>query len=133
MPNYLQMPKQQQVVALLALGWSYRRIEAETGVHRETVSRYARLGAANPAITFPGSGAAPGETAEGAPAPTDPKPAITFAGSGANPAITFPGSARADFAQVVQSFRVKPVSGFAPRPSVISAHFVHRVASMAWA
>ena len=94
MPNYLQMPKQQQVVALLALGWSYRRIEAETGVHRETVSRYARLGAANPAMTFPGSGAAPGETAEGAPAPTDPKPAITFAGSGAKPAITFPGSAR---------------------------------------
>ncbi len=42
MPNYLQMPKQQQVVALLALDWSYRRIEAETGVRRETVSRYDR-------------------------------------------------------------------------------------------
>ena len=40
MPNYLQMPKQQQVLALLDLGWSYRRIEAETGVRRETVSRY---------------------------------------------------------------------------------------------
>ena len=32
MPNYLKMPKRSQVVALLELGWSYRRIEAETGV-----------------------------------------------------------------------------------------------------
>ena len=32
MPNYLKMPKQSQVLALLELGWSYRRIEAETGV-----------------------------------------------------------------------------------------------------
>ena len=38
MTNYLKMPKKQQVTALLALGWSYRRIEAETGVHRETVA-----------------------------------------------------------------------------------------------
>jgi hypothetical protein len=40
MPNYLKMPKKSQVLALLELGWSYRRIEAETGVRRETVSRY---------------------------------------------------------------------------------------------
>ena len=39
MPNYLKMPKKSQVLALLELGWSYRRIEAETGVRRETVSR----------------------------------------------------------------------------------------------
>ena len=32
MPNYLKMPKKSQIVALLELGWSYRRIEAETGV-----------------------------------------------------------------------------------------------------
>jgi hypothetical protein len=31
MPNYLKMPKKAQVLALLELGWSYRRIEAETG------------------------------------------------------------------------------------------------------
>ena len=43
MPNYLKMPKKSQVLALLALGWSYRRIEAETGVRRETVSRYDRM------------------------------------------------------------------------------------------
>ena len=40
MPNYLKMPKKAQVLALLELGWSYRRIEAETGVRRETVSGY---------------------------------------------------------------------------------------------
>ena len=42
MPNYLKMPKKSQILALFALGWSYRRIEAETGVRRETVSRYDR-------------------------------------------------------------------------------------------
>jgi len=55
MANYLQMAKQQQVHALLLLGWSYRRIEAETGVRRETVSRYDAMRRANAAKTFPGS------------------------------------------------------------------------------
>ena len=54
MANYLQMPKKQQVLALLELGWTYRRIEAETGVRRETVSRYDRARQANAAKTFPG-------------------------------------------------------------------------------
>jgi transposase len=67
MTNYLKMPKKSQVLALLELGWSYRRIEAETGVRRETVSRYDRMRQANAAKTF--------------------------AGSEANPANTFPGSA----------------------------------------
>ncbi len=43
MANYLKMPKKQQVLALLDLGWNYRRIESETGIRRETVSRYAAL------------------------------------------------------------------------------------------
>jgi transposase len=55
MPNYLKMPKKSQVLALLELGWSYRRIEAETGVRRETVSGYDRMRRANAAKTFPGS------------------------------------------------------------------------------
>jgi len=59
MPNYLQMPKQQQVLALLDLGWTYRRIEAETGVRRETVSRYDRARRGNAAKTFPGSATSP--------------------------------------------------------------------------
>ena len=59
MPNYLKMPKKAQVLALLELEWSYRRIEAETGVRRETVSRYDRMRRANAAKTFPGSAPAP--------------------------------------------------------------------------
>ena len=34
--------KQQQVVALGRLGWSLRRIEAATGVRRETASAYLK-------------------------------------------------------------------------------------------
>ena len=72
MPNYLTMPKQQQILALLALGWSYRRIEAETGVRRETISRYDRR-RANAAKTFPGSDRPPPGDALDAGAPDDVK------------------------------------------------------------
>ena len=54
MGNYLQMAKRQQVQALL-LGWSYRHIEAETGVRRETISRYDAERTAKAAKVFPGS------------------------------------------------------------------------------
>lgn len=40
MGNYLKMADKQRIQALLELGWSYRRIERETGVRRETVARY---------------------------------------------------------------------------------------------
>ncbi len=53
--NYLKVTKQQQVIALLELGWSYRRIEAETAVQRETVSRYDQWLRSNPAKVFAGS------------------------------------------------------------------------------
>ena len=55
MSNCLKMSKKAQVLALLELGWSYRRIETETGVRRETVSGYDAARQANPAKTFPGS------------------------------------------------------------------------------
>ncbi len=42
MANVLDSEKQQQVLALGRLGWSLRRIEQETGVRRETVSRYLK-------------------------------------------------------------------------------------------
>lgn len=42
MGNYLKMADKQRVQALLELGWSYRRIERETGVRRETIARYDR-------------------------------------------------------------------------------------------
>ncbi len=94
MPNYLQMPKQQQILALLDLGWTYRRIEAETGVRRETVSRYARARRGNAAKTFPGSAPPPVRDSPGETADDDANAAKTFAGSASNPAETFPGSDR---------------------------------------
>jgi len=39
----LEPGQRQQVVALGRLGWSLRRIEAETGVRRETASGYLRV------------------------------------------------------------------------------------------
>ena len=40
MGNYLKMADKQRILALLELGWSYRRIERETGVRRETIARH---------------------------------------------------------------------------------------------
>ncbi|MBK8231537.1 MAG: hypothetical protein IPK72_13340 [Candidatus Eisenbacteria bacterium] len=81
MGNYLKMMKRQQVIALLELGWTYRRIESETGVRRETISRYARLRLSNAAKVFAGS--------EGSELARDPvEPDL----DGSNPAKVFPGS-----------------------------------------
>ena len=92
MTNYLKMPKKSQVLALLELGWSYRRIEAETGVRRETVSRYDRMRRANAAKTFPGSDASPSAASPEPAGAYGPNAAKTFAGSDPKPAKTFPGS-----------------------------------------
>ena len=53
MSNVLNTTKRQQILGLGSLGWSLRRIEAETGVRRETVSRY--LKAAGIGIRPPGA------------------------------------------------------------------------------
>ena len=92
MTNYLKMPKKQQVIALLALGWSYRRIEAETGVHRETVAGYDPNRPPKPAKTFLGSDPSPPGAVGEVVVVDDSKPAKTFAGSPVKPAKTFPGS-----------------------------------------
>jgi len=42
MANVLGSEKREQVLALGRLGWSLRRIEASTGVRRETAGRYLR-------------------------------------------------------------------------------------------
>jgi len=42
MANVLELGKRQQILALGRLGWSLRRIEQETGIRRETVSRYLK-------------------------------------------------------------------------------------------
>jgi len=54
--NYLKVPDRQRVLALLELGWSYRRIERETGIRRETIAGYDPRRAANPANPIAGSG-----------------------------------------------------------------------------
>ena len=92
MANYLQMAKRQQVQALLLLGWSYRRIEAETGVRRETISRYDAERTANAANVFPGSGALVTGDAEGAANDDPANAANVFAGSPPNAANVFAGS-----------------------------------------
>jgi transposase len=90
------MTKRQQVIALLALGWSFRRIERETGVRRETVSRYSRPADPNAAKVFPGSEgpeslAGPGSEKVLGPS-AGSNPAKVFPGSGAKAAKAFPGS-----------------------------------------
>jgi len=48
MGNYLKMADRRRMEALLESGWSYRRIQRETRVDRETVARYDRGGIQNP-------------------------------------------------------------------------------------
>lgn len=40
MANVLKMDKQTLIRQLLNLGWSYRRIHRETGIHRDTIAKY---------------------------------------------------------------------------------------------
>jgi transposase len=54
--NYLKMAERQRIWALLELGWSYRRIEKETGIRRETIARYDPRRPPNPANPTAGSG-----------------------------------------------------------------------------
>ena len=105
MANYLKMKQRQQVIALLDLGWTYRRIEAETGVRRETVSRYDRLRQSNAAKVFPGSVPRPSAA--------EPPQAPDLATTVANPAKVFPGSP-SNAAKVFPGSRVPPRSTAAP-------------------
>ena len=52
MSNVLSIEPREEVVALARLGWALRRIEAATGVRRETTSGYLR--AAGIAVRPPG-------------------------------------------------------------------------------
>jgi hypothetical protein len=42
MANVLDAEKQQEILARGRLGWTLRRIEQETGVRRETASRFLK-------------------------------------------------------------------------------------------
>ena len=92
MANYLEPMKRQQVLSLLELGWTYRRIEAETGVRRETVSRYDRQRRSNAAKVFPGCEACAPPAEPMIVGSGGPNPAKVFPGPPANAAKVFAGS-----------------------------------------
>ena len=86
MGNVLEKSKREQVIALGRLGWSLRRIEAATGVRRETAGGYLRL--AGIALRRPGG------WGHGSPA----KPAIEVTAGffGSKPAHQFKTGHRGD-------------------------------------
>ena len=94
MGNYLKVDKKQQVISLLGLGWTYRRIQRETGVRRETVARYNKARSSKPAKVFPGLAEDPGAESQHIFESDSPKAAKVFPGSDSKPAKTFPGSDR---------------------------------------
>ena len=55
MGNYLQMADVSKIGALLELGWTYRRVARELGVHRTTVARYDRDRRSKPTNPLTGS------------------------------------------------------------------------------
>ena len=65
MGNYLKMAEKQRILALLELGWSYRRIQRETGVDRETVARYDPGREPKPAKVSAGSVSKPAKVSTG--------------------------------------------------------------------
>ena len=75
--NVLNEQKREQVVALGRLGWPLRRIEAETGVRRETASAY--LKAAGIGVRDPGWVRRAGEPKPAIQTSTDSGPAATVA------------------------------------------------------
>ena len=84
MANRLKMAEAQSIIALARMGWSYRRIAAEVGVDRDTVSRHVRAA----------------REGRGNPDPSDANAATPITGSvpaggaapDANAAIPIPGS-----------------------------------------
>jgi len=65
MGNYLKMADKQRTQALIELGWSYRRIQRETGVDRETVARYDPRREPKPAKVSAGSVSKPAKVSTG--------------------------------------------------------------------
>ena len=77
MSNHLSMARSAQIHELHRLGWSQRRIALELGIHRESVSRYLRLGEA----AGPPGPPKPAKVNTGSEAENDSKPAKVIAGS----------------------------------------------------
>ncbi len=107
MSNVLDDQKQQQVLALGRLGWSLRRIEASTGVRRETASDYLKAAG----IPVRGRG--------GRPRVWPPKPATTPEVSTdptPKPAISGEVSTDSDRPKPATRDEVSTDSGAIPRP-----------------
>jgi transposase len=108
MANVLSQDRRQQVVALGRLGWSLRRIEAETGVRRETASGYLR--AAGVAV----------RSAGGSPRVWPPKPATSVGVSTdpgeAKPATSVMVSTDSGGAKPATSVEVSTDSAAMPQP-----------------
>ena len=104
MGNVFEKAKQEQVIALGRLGWSLRRIEAATGVRRETAGGYLR--SAGTALRTPGGW--------GRKAPAKAVTSVTTGSSGSNPAIEvitgFSGSRAADDSKPANEV----ITGFLP-------------------
>lgn len=65
MGNYLKMIDVKRIQALLSLGWSYRRIQRETGIRRETIARYDNRRRSNAAKAPAGEMAKPAKVPTG--------------------------------------------------------------------
>ena len=118
MGNYLKVDRKQQVISLLQLGWSYRRIESETGVRRETVSRYDQLRRSKPANVFPGSEEVSSAISEDSEGLGESNPAKVFPGSESKAAKVFSGlpvpprsSAAIHHDEIVDKIENKRLSG----------------------
>ena len=105
MSNVLAEEKRQQVLALGRLGWSLRRIEAATGVRRETASHYLKAAG----LTVRGRGrppARPAKPAISSEVSTDPSPAAA-AGTGTGDEVSGSGDrpSRAPRASACEPYR----------------------------
>jgi transposase len=72
MGNYLKMADKQRIQALLELGWSYRRIQRETGVRQETVASYDPRRQPKPAKVPTGPTAKPAKVPTGSGSACEP-------------------------------------------------------------
>jgi transposase len=105
MSNVLDHEKQQQILTLGRLGWTLRRIEAATGIRRETVSGYLRAAG----VAVRGRGGQPKEW--------PPKPAI------APEVSTDPGPSKPAITGTVSTDpRSSPPPGRAPSASACEAY-----------
>jgi transposase len=107
MSNVLSDEKKQQVLALGRLGWSLRRIEAATGVRRETASAYLKAAA----VAVGGRGRRPGvypskpATTDGVSTDPGPSKPATTAGVSIDPGPAPPPPGRAPGASACEPFR----------------------------